>query len=246
MATSTLRSALNYCLERPGLTEDDSAHIKRWLVEADDPVWEKCASDTRAYAGLVPLDEDPYSVFIACALRARSVAESLKDTSPTFLRKLEHQREQQRRNDLLELATWMDKVVRQYPRCRQRWVPPGAPPDPSWLEAQRSLSWLEQEAQQLRQRAATDPKADPFWAYVRVNVSRQSGGAKRSHSRELRVFIKIMVDRMSCACGKPRHNAVAMMANIAFPDADVCADDVRSVCRPTTRSGRRQSTDALS
>jgi hypothetical protein len=108
MAPSTLRSALSYYLKRPGLTEDDRAHIKRWFVEADDPVWEKIAADTRAYGEVGPVVEGPYSIFIGSALRARCNAESLKDTSPSLLSKQEHQREQQRRIDLLELATgWM-------------------------------------------------------------------------------------------------------------------------------------------
>lgn len=85
MAPSTLRSALNYYLKCPGLTEDDREHIKRWFVEADDPVWEKIAADIRAYGELGPVVEGPYSIFIGSALRARFNAKSLKHTSPSLL-----------------------------------------------------------------------------------------------------------------------------------------------------------------
>jgi hypothetical protein len=247
MAPCTLRSALNYYLKQPGLTEDDREHIKRWFVEADDPVWEKIAADTRAHGEVAAVVEGPYSIFIGSALRARCNAKSLADTSPSLLSKQEHQREQQRRIDLLELADRIDEVVRRYPLWRSPQAPP--PPgsaNPDWLEEQRSLKWLEQQAQKLRQRAATDQKAHPGWDYVRVNVSRQSGGVKKHpQSRELGVFIRTIVNCMHRACGKPCYHAVATMTNIAFPDAYLGAEDVRSLCRPTTRSGRRQSTGAL-
>ena len=85
------------------------------------------AADTRAYGEVGPVVEGPiYSIFIGGALRARCNAESLKDTSPSLLSKQEHQREQQRRIDLLELADRMDEVVRRYPLRRS----PPAPPPP--------------------------------------------------------------------------------------------------------------------
>ncbi len=74
-----------------------------------------------------------------------------------------------------------------------------------------------------------------------VHVSRKSGGkGKRNQSREVGVFMREMVNCMYDWCGKPRYRVVAAITNIAFPDADVVAEDVRSACRPTTRTARRK------
>jgi hypothetical protein len=257
MAASTLQSALHHYLRIPRLTEADRAHLNRWLAEVTDPVWEQIAADIRAYGELPLSVEGPYSNFIDSALRARQSAESTID-SPSLLRKREQQRQQQERA-LVALAVKMDEVVRDYRRFQTRSPrpprPPGSPtwetPSPEevrWREAQRSLEWLEQEAQKVRQ-VADGPNAEPptwDWDHVRVHVSRQRGGrGRRSRSRELRLFMQRMVNFMYQACGKPRYHAVATITNIAFPDAEVVAEHVRSACRPTTRVGRRRTTGAL-
>jgi hypothetical protein len=118
MAPSTLRSALNHYLKRPGLTEDDQAHLKRWLDEVADPVWEQLAADTRRHGELPPLVEGPYSSFIDSALRARRFAES-ETVSPTLQRKRKQQRDQKERSDLLALANKMEEVVRHYQACKK-------------------------------------------------------------------------------------------------------------------------------
>jgi hypothetical protein len=249
MAPSTLRSALNYCLQRPDLTEADRAHLERWLEEVGDPVWEQLAADTRRYGELPAFVEGPYSIFIGSALRARQFAESQND-SPAVQRKLKQQHEQQESSDLLELAEKIDDVVRHRQSCRKAQHPQRVPsptgplPDlPQEAEAKRSLEWLRREADRIRQVAEKVSAGEPNWdcSPIPVRVSRQSGGkGKRNQSRELGVFMQQMVNCMYRCCGKPHYHAVSMITNIGFPDADVVAEDVRSVCRPTTRTARRK------
>jgi hypothetical protein len=249
MTAPTLGSALRYYLRQHKLREGDQAHLKRWLNEVDHPVWGQLAADIRKYDKLPTFEEGPYSVFISSALRARDFAESQTDT-PAVKRKREQQRVQQERSDLLALAEKMEDVVRHRQSCRKAQHPQRVPsptgplPDlPQEAEAKRSLDWLMREAHRLRQVAekvsAGEPKWD--WGPIPFRVSRQSGGkGKRNQSRKLGVFMQWMVNWMYEWCGKPHYRAVAMMTNIAFPDADVVAENVRSACRPTTRTARRK------
>jgi hypothetical protein len=248
-AAATLGSALRHYLKQQKLSEGDQAHLKRWLNEVDHPVWGQLAADTRKYGELPTVVEGPYSVFIGSALRARDFAESQTDT-PAVKRKREQQREQQERSDLLALAEKMEDVVRHRQSCRkaqhlQRVSSPKGPlPDlPREAEAKRSLNWLMREAHRLRQVAKKVSAGEPNWDWgpIPVRVSRQSGGkGKRNQSRKLGVFMQRMVNCMYECCGKPHYHAVAMMTNIAFPDADVIAENVRFACRPTSRTARRK------
>jgi hypothetical protein len=249
MAAFTLRSVLNHYLQRADLTEADRAHLKRWLEDVRDPAWEKLAAYIRRCGELPPVVEGPYSIFIGSALRARQFAESQKD-SPAVQRKLKQQHEQQEHSDLLALAEKIEDVVRHRQSCRKAQHPQRVPsptgplPDlPQEAEAKRSLEWLRREAHRLRQVAekvsAGKPNCD--WDPIPVHVSRQSGGkGKRNQSREVGVFMRQMVNCMDQWFGKPRYYVVAAITNIAFPDANVVAEDVRSACKPTTRTARRK------
>jgi hypothetical protein len=265
MAAPTLKSALNHYLQptnlveelkyptfRPSLSGADRAHLKRWFKEVRDPVWEQLAADTRRYGKLPAFVEGPYSYFIGSALRARHFAESETD-APAMRRKRKQQREQQERSDLLALADKMEEVVRHYQACRKAQhpqrvpSPSGIPLSPLLreLETKQSLEWLGRNAHRLRQLAekkvsAGEPEWD--WGPIPVHVSRQSGGkGKRNQSRKLGVFMQQMVNCMYRCCGKRCYDAVATMTNIAFPDADVVAENVRSACRPTTRTARAEA-----
>ena len=254
MAAPTLRSALNYYLQQPKLSEGDRAHLKRWLNETRDPIWERLAADTRRYGELPTLVQGPYSSFIFSALRARQFAESETDT-PAVQRKRKQQREQQDCLDLLELAEKMEDVRRHRQSCRKAQHPQPVPsptgplPElPQEAEAKQSLEWLGREADRLWQLAWQLAKkvsaGEPEWDGDRipVRVSRQSGGkGKRNQSRKLGVFMQRMVNWMYQWCGNPRYDAVATITNIAFPDANVLSENVRSACRSTTRTGRRRS-----
>jgi hypothetical protein len=116
VAASTLKSALNYYLQRPALTEADREHLKRWLEHVRDPVWEQIAADTRRYGELPTLVQGPYSSFIGSALRARQFAEG-EVISPALQRKRNQQREQQERSDLLALAHKMEEAAWHYEAC---------------------------------------------------------------------------------------------------------------------------------
>ena len=242
MAAPTFKSALN----NYGRTEADREHLKRWAEHERDPVWERIAADARRYGELPPIVDAPYSLFIGAALRARQFAESQTDT-PAVKRKREHQRGQQERSDLLKLAGKIDDFLRHYRACSEALQPVRVPspkgPLTEELVAKLSLDWLEREAPRLRQLAEKVSARDPTWDWgpIPVRVSRQSGGkGKRNQSRKLGVFMQQMVNCMYRWCGKPHYHAVAMMTNIAFPDADVVAGNVRSACRPTTRTARRK------
>jgi hypothetical protein len=248
MAVPTLRSALNYYLKLPHLTQADRAHLERWLDEARNRLWEQLAADIRRRGALQPFVEGYYGHFIWWALLARRSAER-ETISPVLRRKRKQHRVQQERSGLVALAELLEDVVRRYQSCRkahhlERVPSPSGPlPDlPEVAQAKQALEWLKREPRRLcliAERVSAD-ESDRDWN--RVRPSRQSGGkGKRSRSRELGVFMRLMVNDM-CECfGRPRYHAVAMMTNIAFPDANVVAESVRSACRPTTRTGRRRS-----
>jgi hypothetical protein len=207
MAQPTMKSALANRLGDPELSEVDRSHIKRWLAEADDPVWEQIAADAETYGELPPFVDGPYSSFIGTALRLRNYVETELD-KPHLLRKRERERREQKFADLMALATMMDEIVRRYSERD-----PG-PPDPSGRpgEWELPLEWLKKEAQRVRRRAGDLLMDADDWGStygpVRVNVSRQSGGKmKRRRSRELGVFMQEMVNLMYSACGKPRYQA---------------------------------------
>ena len=246
MAAPTFKSALNNYLQRPGLTEADREHLKRWAEHERDPVWERIAADARR-GELPPIVDAPYSLFIGEALRARQFAEG-EVVSPALQRKRNQQREQQERSDLLKLAGKIDDFLRHYRACSKARSPVRVPspkgPFQEELIAKLSLNWLESEAPRLRQLAEKVSAGDSTWDWgpIPVRVSRQSGGkGKRNESRKLKVFMQRIVNCMYELCRKPRYDVVATITNIAFPNANVISEDIRSACRPTTRAGRRSS-----
>ena len=243
MAAPTFKSALN----NYGRTEADREHLKRWGEHERDPVWEQIAADAKRYGELPPDVDAPYSLFIGAALSARQFAEG-RVVSAALQRKRNQQRAQNERSDLLKLAGKIDDMLCHYRACRKAGrlvrVPSPRGPLTEELVAQLSLDWLGREAPRLRQLAEKVSAGEPEWEGDRVPVraSRQSGGkGKRNQSRKLGVFMRRMVNYMYQWCGKPRYDAVAMITNITFPDADVDEENVRSACRPTTRAGRRRS-----
>ena len=168
MAAPTLKSALNHYLQpanlveelryrpliRPSLTEADRAHLKRWLDQVRDPIWEKISC--RRLGSMANWAPSLRSVlyFIDSALRARHFAESQTDT-PDVQRKRKQQREQQERSDLLALADEMEELVRHYQSCRKAQHPQPVPSPsgfpyrpPRERETKWSLEWLRRECAQ--------------------------------------------------------------------------------------------------
>ena len=248
-AAPTLKSALDYYLKRPGLTKADRVHLTRWLAEARDPVWEQIAADTPDLWRTTDDGRGPLFFFHRFG-PSRAAICGEPDAAPAVQRKRKLQREQQDRSDLLELADKIEDVLRHHQSCRKTQLPRRVPsprgplPDlPQEAEAKQALEWLRREAPRLRQVAEKVSAGEPEWDLgpIPVRVSRQSGGkGKRNQSRNLGVFMQWMVNCMYQCCGKPRYDAVATMTNIAFPDADVVAENVRSACRLTTRTARRK------
>jgi hypothetical protein len=155
------------------LSEEDRAHLTRWLEEVRDPVWEQLAAATRRHGKLPAFVEGPYSYFIGSALRARRFAESRTDT-PDLQRKRKQQREQQERRGLLVLADEMDRMLRNYLDCRNAQYPQRVPspsgvplsPLPQELRKKESLEWLGQNAHRLRNLPRECPRASRIgrWA----------------------------------------------------------------------------------
>src|ERR1700676_875651 len=115
---------------------------------------------------------------------------------------------------LLSLASDIEGIILRIPQIYPE--PPHPDPPPGYKsESQRSLEWLESKAQIFR-RLATLRDFEDF-DFIPVIVSRQGGGrGKRARSREIGVFMKLMVNFMYRFCGKPRYEYVAMLTSVAF------------------------------
>ena len=216
------------------------------------PCGSKLAAATRRHGELPAVVEGPYSIFIGSALRARRFAESQTDT-PAVQRKRKQQREQQERSDLLALAEKMEDVVRHHQSCRKAQHPQRVPsptgplPDlPQEAEAKRSLEWLGREAQQA---PSTCREECPRTSRAELGLGsnprpRQQAEWWKGKAQSVTRTGCVHAGRWSTACtewcGKPRYDAVAAMTNIAFPDADVVGENVRSACKATTRTARRK------
>jgi hypothetical protein len=73
MAVDVKAALLSY-QQKPSLTEDDRAHIKRWLAVATDPVWQKIVDDIDANGELFPIVEGTVGFLISRALSNRREA----------------------------------------------------------------------------------------------------------------------------------------------------------------------------
>jgi hypothetical protein len=239
VAKAKIYSVLLTCRERPDLSDADRRHIGRWLPEAKDPVWDKIAAAmTRTNAATL---KEPYSDLINSALKARAFAEE-KTVGPAISRKRRLRETEVVCSDLLLLANKMEDVAEHY--SSSEWAQlEVSQVDSRWLgtpygcEAESALSWLRNRAGDLKFMSIKLSEHSRSEEVSRV--SRQRKGKNRLHSREISVFVRMMQDCMFVFCRKPQYPAIAALTNIAFPDADVLAEDVRSFCRPTTRAERR-------
>jgi hypothetical protein len=245
---SSLKSELLRRLARTGLTEHELAFLERWLAEVRDPVWEELAAKWedlyakgRSELNLAQFVGGFYGWLIGAALRARRTAESAR-IGPTALRKQRIQQQKQERAKLAALAAKMDEVAAEYTSFALDAEPPGPLGEVSHLlDPHDALGWLKHYARKLRELSQL-----PIDPNLGLQISRQSGGRrKRRASRELGVFVRATVGYMHLMNDRPHYHAVASIANLAFPDADLVAEDVRSMCRPTQRA-RRLPTGALS
>jgi hypothetical protein len=205
----------------------DRTFLQTWIDDyADDPAWEKLIDDAQRFEKHHFFD---HLSLIWYALRAWRFAEDARSGIDPL-----HAERQKRHERLLDLAKSADVLTefwREAEAMSAALLP--WPPFPVQLERVRHLQMInEDQAGLLRQMAGTPPPINP--------ISRQTRGKKRDRTRELGVFIRSMVGFMREACGKPRYELVATLANTAFPRADVSADEVRAATQPTTRVGRKK------
>ena len=214
------------------LRASDRYFLQTWLEDyADDPAWDKLVRAARRFRTSSHFD---HSSLIWYALRAlRAALDSSSGVAPL------HAERQARRDELLELAKSANDLTRFWQRAEAKsaviapWSPFPVPFD-QVLQFQKSN---EEQTLLLLEMAGACPPAP--------HISRQSRGKSRDRTREARVFLRTLVGFMQKASGKPHLDAVAILANIAFPTADFTTDSVRAAMQATTRSARRRKKDAL-
>jgi len=232
-----VKEALLWCRQHPSLTEDDRAHIDRWMAEARDPVWQKIVAAIETADRLPPIQGGFFCFVVFSSLRCRRYAEEAVYETKAMKKERELEA-QKRREGRLALASDIEDIVRRVRAHRRKWEAP--PISATWreTEAQQALAWLEQQSRIIRRSA--ESSSDFSDNFVPETVSRQTGGVeKRPHSRQLGVFMKKMVNCMHQSTGNPRYEFVAKLTNVAFPNADFGAAEVRQRCRRRTRYTRR-------
>jgi hypothetical protein len=225
-----VKDALLFYQRNPSLTEDDRAHIVRWLAVARDPIWQKIYAEFEANDEIPNIQGGLFCFVIGIALRYRAYAEKAKYETAKVRRRREQKREELCEK-LLSLASDVEDVVERLRDYRKERRPPSESGNsPSVLKAKQALEWLESEVKSLRHMA--EPRGLAWGEVIPITVSRQSGGrGKRPRSRAVGLFIKQMVNLMYRVCRGPRYEYVASLTNVAFPDGDVGAEEVRQNCR---------------
>jgi hypothetical protein len=95
------------------------------------------------------------------------------------------------------------------------------------------------EAALFRHRTRRPPKPS-------VRISRQDRSKGRKGLRKINAFIDLANAHLTFFCSeRPDHDAIALLAEIAFPNVDVDPEYVRKALRPTTRAGREEAARAL-
>jgi hypothetical protein len=208
------------------LRTSDRTFLQTWIDDyADDPAWEKLIAAANRFQKSDAFD---HLYLIWYALRAWRLAEDAGSGVDPL-----HAERHKRHEKLLGLAMSADALTGFWRDAQARaavlWSPPFRVPFKLVLQLQKLN---EAQAEPLRQMAGTSPPVTP--------ISRQSRGKRRDRTQEIGAFMRSLVDFMREVCSKPRYDPVATLANIAFPGADVSADDDRAACQLTTRAGRTQ------
>ena len=210
-------------------------------------MWEQLAADTRRYGELPAVVEGPYSISFVRPFAPGILRRARGYSAVQRKRKLQY--EQQERSDLLELAEKIEDVVRLRQSCRKAQHPQQVPsptgplPElPQEAEARRALSGLGER----RTGSGKLPRKSPRASRIGTGAESPSASAGRVVERESAINHEIWA--CSCrrwstvcteCCGKPHYDAVSMITNIAFPDANVTSEDVRSACR-RRHTGRQE------
>jgi hypothetical protein len=230
-----VKGALLSCREKGTLTKSDEAHIERWLAAQKDLVWQKIVDEIDAAGEIPPIKGGTIYFVVWSALRARKAAETA-EFEGLEVKKRKRLQFEMKRKELQKAATDIENVIAFLRNCEFFKYPPSA----RGVETERkkglreTCAWLEDAAKKLRN-IATAAHKEPRSAYglegfVPVVVSRQTR-RKGSRTREIGVFMKTMVNFMYSWIGKPRYEFVAKLTNVAFPSADIGAEEVRQNCR---------------
>jgi hypothetical protein len=219
------------------------------MKKAGEPIWDKLAAAITAHSNIY-LNE-PLFFVVQHAIEARQKGEDYSNFDPKQARKKVEQDDQ----ELLTLANKMEEVVIAYLACRRahnwgRAPPPDADDsyvDPSVALRKRSLAWLQEDAQRIRELAPPRARGPDyphniggglFWD---IHVRRQKTGKQRSNARAISIFVQDMAGFMKESTGRPLWKVVAELSDLAFPSAEpFTAEEVQSLCKPTTRAGRKK------
>jgi hypothetical protein len=186
-------------------------------------VWDKVAADV-AQRGKVGV-ESIYREIIDSAFCAWLISQDVDDIE---------EEDRKERDELIELVPMAERLAKFFGGWRYAGLGVFAIAP---LLAQHDMMPLHElaqlharEAELLRQLISNEDKLVRPWL---PHISRERG------KRQLTAFMYMLVYFMRELSGKPQYDAVALMTNIHFPDADVTAENVRNACRPTSRRGRK-------
>lgn len=209
----------------------DRAHLERWVDGwADDPVWEELAADARSRQFI-------HENLIWYALQTRRIAESVRGGDDRLLRE-----NQKRHAELLELAIKAKDLARYFEEAQKysgianfwhRFLQLPLLPEQDrvsrWersdLRVQQLRQIHEQEAELLLRLAGRAPKPT-------TKIRREA------NKRHITAFIHLMTDHIKSMCYQQHNDAVAILADIAFPGHDIDAETVRKTLQPSRRVDR--------
>jgi hypothetical protein len=229
----TLMAAVAAASKEKGLSDADKAHLQRWASEEyrDHFIWQRLEAAARK-ENLLPMDSF-YLGLIQESLYMRRHAESVASGIDLDLRHNERLHQWQR-----ELAKKADDLADFY-----RWAKQHSGIAMFFYRFLRPVNELEQlhrqEAALFRQRTSRPPKPG-------VRLSRQDRSKGRKGLRRINAFVDLANAYLEYGfSGKPDHEAIALLTEIAFPDFDVDPEYVRKALRPSTTAGRRGAARAL-
>ncbi len=214
------------------LRASDRDFLQTWLENyADDPAWDKLVAAARRFRTSSTFDHAKLIWYAQRALRA--ALDSSSGVDPL------HAERQARHDELLELAKSANDLTKFWRRAQAKSavIAPWSPFPVPFDQVLQFQKLNEEQTLLLLQMAGARPPAP--------SISRQSHSKSRDRTREAGVFMRTLVGFVQEASGKPHLDAVAILANIAFPTADFTTDNVRAAIQATTRSARRRKKDAL-
>ncbi len=228
-----LLAAITAVSKEKGLSDADKSHLQRWASEdyRDSPIWPELETAARK-RNMLPMNSFYFDLVKEC-LYMRGRAESVASGIDFDLR--HNQRLHQWQVDLAEKA---EDLADYY-----KWAEGYSGIAMFFYRFLRPLGELEElhrrEAALFRQRTRSRPKPG-------VRVSRQDRSKGRKGLRKVNAFIDLANEYLKYGfSGKPDHEAIALLTEIAFPNFFVDPEYVRKALRPSTVSGRKAASRAL-